>query len=411
MTGNGRGTGTNNRGILVDGAGRIESTSGATLGLTGTGSSTGTSGNNGILITGANSRVTTTLGAATLQGMGGGTTTDNAGIQLASTGFVESTTADSTAGDITLIAGGIGSVDYISLSNGSVRTKGKVNLEPIENSTSIGIGNSSTGNFNLNSTDIAAIISGNSGLRIGKTTGTGAVNIRAQTFNTDVTILTPGAGSAGITQNGIITQAINKNITLVTGSTYQNTAGPNALGVNGVNKYYFYIYAPSESSLSLGGLTINSIHRGTFTTLPPSSIPQNYGNIIFPAPVVAPAPTPATLRLTSFSLQNATDITQIIVPTSTPTPVLESKPVVAQNKNQSQSNNNNEDGEETTDGEGQQFAIMGKRDGYDQITDRMIDLRNLNAQEQGLLNQMGRIPDPEANRVLNRALQFADDLF
>lgn len=498
LDGTGGGTTTGNQGILISsGSARLESTAGGDLSLTGRGSSTGTGGGTGVYLSAG--RVNSTTGAVTISGTGRGAGTDARGFQMDnssinlngsaaltvtglgnanSAGIFNNTASNviggaSATGDVTLIAGGSGAADYIQISNTSIRTIGKVNLEPLDASTTIGIGNSSVGKFNLNSTDIAAIISGNSGLRIGKNNGTGAVNIRAQSFNTDLTVLSAGSGSGGITVNGVVTQTANKNIVLATAGNFQNTAGANALGVSGSGKYY--VYAPDEANVTKGGLTANKLYNGTFSTLAPSSITQSGSRFVYATPAtltvtaqnvamnLGETPTlsytisglrPGDTAPLSFSgnpslqLQTTFNGGSVVVSQGTlssplnykfnfvngnvqilnsrssgnnlnselisreffrpmqqiasvPRPVLESKTVAS---------SNNSGGGNDDSGDSTQFAILGEREGYDQVTDRMIDLNNLSNEESELIGQIGKEKAPEANRVLNRALNFADEI-
>ncbi len=331
---NGTGNGaTDSYGIQLYNGAEITSTGGATVTVNGTGSASGTTNDYGVTING-NGGVTTyissTAGNISINGTGGGAGAGSFGFYMNSGGMVNSTGAAgisisgaslgvavginistganvlggaSDTGDITLMADSLGAADSITLSNLTTQTTGIVNLRPINNSTTIGVGTGSTGLFNLTGTDLATISAGTSGIVIGKTTGTGAVDIRATTWNDGVTILSPGSAGQAVTINGALTAGMNKKLVVASGGTLVNNVGAGAMVVSGTGKWYLYAPSAAGSGITLNGTTaigtfnaLNAsyLYNGTYDTLAPGNIAQSGNRFIFA--------TPATL---TFAADNA----------------------------------------------------------------------------------------------------------
>ncbi|MBU2222389.1 MAG: hypothetical protein KJ722_07205, partial [Candidatus Omnitrophica bacterium] len=122
------------------------------------------------------------------------TITSNAGSTIAS-----------GLGDITLTA------DSIAL-GANIAGTGSITLQPTTAAQSIGLAGGA-GIFSLDSSEIAYLQNGFSNIYIGRSDGSGTININAVTFNDPTTIRSPnGAGS--ITVNGQITGSDNAAITL-----------------------------------------------------------------------------------------------------------------------------------------------------------------------------------------------------
>ena len=86
--------------------------------------------------------------------------------------------------------------------NSSVTGTGTLTLEPGQASTTIGIGNSAFGVFNLNSTEIGQITNGFSGITIGRTDQDSAVDIQAITFQDPLTVYGKQIGVNGALNAG-----------------------------------------------------------------------------------------------------------------------------------------------------------------------------------------------------------------
>ena len=337
LNGTGGGATTSNHGIRLYNGAEITSTAGAKITLTGAGSTTGTSDNYGVVIDGnsaATTYVSTTTGEVIISGTGGGSTTNNYGFNLINGGMVNSTGAGSISitgksagtavgfrtstgsnviggasatGDITLIANtATAGNDSISLANLSIQTTGKLNLQPLNDSTTIGVNTGATGDFNLSSTDLATITAGNSGVFLGKSTGTGLVDLQTTTWTDGVTVLNTGTGASGITVNGIQTAGLNKNLVLATGA-FSNAVGAGALAVSGTGKWLVYVPDAANGTATditvdgvtplatLNGLSSKYLYNGTYDTLAPTSITQTGNRFVFA--------TAATLTFTANDAQ------------------------------------------------------------------------------------------------------------
>lgn len=91
VTGTGGGSGSNNTGVSVLSGATLSSGPGSsTITVTGTGSSSGTTGCHGVLISGASATVVTDAGMLTVSGVGGGSSADNTGVRIDSSGSIAS---------------------------------------------------------------------------------------------------------------------------------------------------------------------------------------------------------------------------------------------------------------------------------------------------------------------------------
>ncbi|MDD4986586.1 MAG: hypothetical protein PHQ43_12565, partial [Dehalococcoidales bacterium] len=103
-----------------------------------------------------------------------------------------------------------------------------ITLQPGTPGRTIGIGNGAVGDFNLDVAEIGHLVPGFSLITIGRANGSGAVDVRAVTFNDPVTIQSP-IDPGSITVNGLLsTAASNSDITLAAGNSVAIRAGINA---------------------------------------------------------------------------------------------------------------------------------------------------------------------------------------
>ncbi|MCD8525983.1 MAG: filamentous hemagglutinin N-terminal domain-containing protein [Alphaproteobacteria bacterium] len=109
-------------------------------------------------------------------------------------------------GGLTLIAG-----TDVQL-NANIGGTGALTMQAAADGTTMGIGASAVGVFNLNTTDLPFIQDGWSDIIIGRSTGTGAIDIRATTWSDNLTLQT---GSGTININGIVNTGAN-NLTFMT---------------------------------------------------------------------------------------------------------------------------------------------------------------------------------------------------
>jgi filamentous hemagglutinin family protein len=257
--------------VRIDGIVRMGATAGGLMSITGTGGNGSVTGNWGVLAEG--NGIYESLGAAPIRITGiGGTGADNPGIRVTggSTNRIGSSTM---TGDITLIAD---TMDLQGAGVISVRSSGALNVQPYSAATSIGVGNSASGTLNLNSTELSRFADGFSQITIGRTDGTGAINVTNPTFNDSLRLLNTGVGAAGINlggalnlgandlwlaSDGPITQsaAISANRLLLTGgsSITLTNAG------NAVNTLAGVTAGPlsfnNSSSLSIGSIVGNGV--------------------------------------------------------------------------------------------------------------------------------------------------------
>lgn len=96
--------------------------------------------------------------------------------------------------------------------NANISGTGTVTILQSNNATTIGIGAGSTGTLNLTSSDLSRIVNGWGAIVIGRTTGTGAIDMRAATWNDSLTIR---SNTGVITVNGAQSMA-NNNLTFQT---------------------------------------------------------------------------------------------------------------------------------------------------------------------------------------------------
>ncbi|MGB0372998.1 MAG: filamentous hemagglutinin N-terminal domain-containing protein, partial [Opitutales bacterium] len=245
----GEGTAINDKGILIDGSSSITSAGGA-VSLTGIGQSgasdtdrfahgihvmggsdislngastlllDGTASqqaladqNYGVFIEGVGTVVSVENGNMTIVGVGGADVggygfylNDQAVVQSTGSGdisitatsedsiafYTDSTSAftlggASMTGDIYLIANDTTAADSVLLDTDlTIQTAGTVYLQPGSASETIGIGNSATGDFNLDAGELGTITDGTAGIVVGRTDGTAAIDVEALTFTDDV---------------------------------------------------------------------------------------------------------------------------------------------------------------------------------------------------------------------------------
>ena len=224
------GAGSGSSGIDLYG-GSIKATGTGNINITGTGG-TGTENNEGILIYNGG-KIQSTSGNINLTGFGK-TGTGSEGITARSeTGTIGSAT---TTGDISL------TTDTVNLNNLTIQGSGKLTLQPDSASTSIGIGDSATGTFNLDSSELSTIQNGFNLITIGRSDSSGAINVAGNvTFNDPVTLRSPlgsinvnntitGQGDASITLQG----TTNLNANLTTSNQNITIDGNTTLGTNSI---------------------------------------------------------------------------------------------------------------------------------------------------------------------------------
>lgn len=110
-----------------------------------------------------------------------------------------------TGGSLTLIGNDV-------TFNASVAGTGTLSIMPRATNTLVGLGNSAGGTFTLNATEIGRIVDGWDSIVIGRKDSTAAMDVRALTWNDNLTLQT---GAGVITFNGAQTMGDN-NLTIIT---------------------------------------------------------------------------------------------------------------------------------------------------------------------------------------------------
>ncbi len=193
--------------IAAGGTVSVTETDAVTIGFTGgpgtnlTGISTASNGNIGFTA-GGNVTVSENVsanGAGTVSITAtGATLTTNAGV-----------TVSSGSGFITLTS------NVISLGGNVSSTGGALTLQPSSAATTVGIGNGSTGTFNLDATEIGYLVDGFSSITIGRA-NSGAVNVTSATFTDPLAIL--GGTAAAITVDTSLATTGNSALTVTSTS-------------------------------------------------------------------------------------------------------------------------------------------------------------------------------------------------
>lgn len=129
----------------------------------------------------------TTTGA---QSYTGAVTTDGA-VEFSGSGLTFGSTITGN-NDITLTG------DTLALSGNISSAGNDITLQPLTNTTSIGIGAAATGTFNLDATELGLLQDGFSGITIGRADGQHAIDFNGFNFSDAITIRTPDGGSIDI---------------------------------------------------------------------------------------------------------------------------------------------------------------------------------------------------------------------
>ncbi len=213
----GANSGTFSYGISIDGA-TVTSTGNGQVTLTGTGGGGGATFSSGVLLINGGF-VRNTSGAMTVTGTSATNGASNHGVQIFnSVGFeglgsgaisIAGQTASATIADIIFGSGSIYlgegptagtytgnltlTADTVVIQNAAIQSTGALVIQPRTASTSIGLGTGSAGMLNLDAAALGSLQNGFSTITIGRADGTGAVEVRATTWQDDLRLL--GASS------------------------------------------------------------------------------------------------------------------------------------------------------------------------------------------------------------------------
>lgn len=167
---------------------------------------TGVDGNWGILVEGNSQYESLGWGAINFFGTAGtgGPGSENSGIK-ATAGATNAIGSASMLGDIQLRSD---TIDIVN--NVTIRSAGKITIEPKSQGTTIGLGDGAAGTLHLNAAELAHLHDGFERITIGRLDGTGAIDVRAVTFTDDVKIMnTGGPGNGGIAIGGALNTGSN----------------------------------------------------------------------------------------------------------------------------------------------------------------------------------------------------------
>ncbi|MGB0373251.1 MAG: beta strand repeat-containing protein, partial [Opitutales bacterium] len=229
----------------------------------------------GIYFTDDGSILSTGTGDISING-----TSNGAGIGIASDGTY-TIGGGSMSGNIALTAGTASGADSIVIgANMTFTTGGTVTFQSDTDADTIGIGDSSTGIFNLSADELAGITDGTAGIIIGSTTGTGAIDVEALTFTDDVLLrslsgdididgaLSVGANNLGIDTGGTVTQsaAITAGGLALTGSgakTLENASNDaDTFAISGGETSFVDLDDLVVGSVTVNAVTTNGISVG-----------------------------------------------------------------------------------------------------------------------------------------------------
>ena len=221
ITGSSAATGTFAAGVNIETGASVAAQNGGGVTLTGTGSSGGAGAlNHGVVIQNSSLVVASGTGGLTIQGTAGA---GSSGIAtLIGTNFIGNTVASNFTGPLTLTA------DTLSLANVLIRGAGTLLIQPLNASTTMGVGDGATGTFNLTNTELGTIQDGFSFITIGRTDSSGAMTIGTAAFKDNVTLRSMSGGSGSITVNGPLSTGSSSaagSITLISGANTTIASG------------------------------------------------------------------------------------------------------------------------------------------------------------------------------------------
>lgn len=151
-----------------------------------------------------------------------------------------------TGANLTLIAG-----NDVQL-NANVTGTGTITFQPKADHITVGLGTSAVGVFNLSVAEVGRIVNGWSNIIIGRTTATAAMDMRAMTWNDNLTVQT---GTGAISVNGIQNTNANTFNIITDGNLALNLT--NALTGTGA---LIISQASADTTIGLGDAQAGTIH-------------------------------------------------------------------------------------------------------------------------------------------------------
>jgi len=279
IRGRGAGTGNNNSGIDQVLAARVTSTGTATITYEGVGSGVGSTSNYGVTLADSGTAITATTGTIAIKGVGVATGGGNSGINQANGADVVSLgnapialegTGAGTNNGISTTGGGniIGgttangnislTADRMDISSTTVQSQGNLLLQPLTPSTSIGIGDDSTGTLKLDKPQLDSLENGFNTITIGRADGTGQVTLGNATFRDNLILNASPLGSGTVAFNGSVNFSGN-NLTLNTGGTVTQTQPIEVGGLELLGSGSYILNNPNNSINTIAANTTGSI--------------------------------------------------------------------------------------------------------------------------------------------------------
>ena len=237
ITGVSRGTGSANRGVLIDGNARVSASNSGNVDIVGTGGNGTGDANQGILITGGNAVVEASNGNLTLTGTGNGSLNFSHGIAITSNALVRST--------------GTGSLSLTGVSNATGINNDGIFLDQSAVSTT------STGNIVLNGTSGTGN-SQSAGISI---SGNSTLFVAGTISSVDGSIALTGLSRATGNDNQGVVLSDNATVTATNNTNNISITGTGGVGTNN-NQGILVDLATSSISIGNGALTLTGTGRG-----------------------------------------------------------------------------------------------------------------------------------------------------
>lgn len=191
-----------------------------------------------------------------------GTASSDVGIRLSEASKIGRGSLTSSSADIKLIAD---TMNLAAAGTPELRSTGKLYIEPLSSSTSIGLAGG-PGTLFLSNASLGTIASDFTGLTVGKATGYGAISVGGPlNASTNLTLRNPASGSGGITLNGAVSVGSNRLTLESAGSVAQSAAiTANALELLGSGATFSLNAVNSVGTIAGNAGTINFRNGDSF---------------------------------------------------------------------------------------------------------------------------------------------------
>ncbi len=233
-----------------------------------------TIGSNGVVTTGGNAPIELTVSSGNLTLNGPITANGSGNIDILLSGAGAAVITDTAGEDISSTMGDITiSSDTLTLAGGTISSGGALILQPNAAGITIGLGDSATGEFNLNVSQLDLIPDGFSEIIIGRA-DSGAVDINAYSFKDPVSVLggamtvdglaTGGTDNIALTSSSTIDESVDDNTVNVTTGGTLTLSATGTVGDSGtVNGALDLDVSTLVASTSSGGIYIREADTAT----------------------------------------------------------------------------------------------------------------------------------------------------